>query len=159
MKDVNKVILIGRLGAHPIQRFTKSGYSVVHFPVATSRRVRATPPGELGEASLSPSPMPLEEETQWHQIVVWGKQGEACAQFLRKGSGVFVEGAIRSHRYEAKDGTTRLAFEIHAEDVNFLDRARRKAEIAGEPASEGQESPEQQATPERRTLAQESVPA
>lgn len=113
MKDVNKVILIGRLGADPIQRETKNGVPVVHFPVATSRRLRDdAADGETAEAP--------KEETQWHRIVAWGKQGEICAQYLKKGHPVFVEGSLRSHKYDGKDGNTRLAFEIHAENVSFL---------------------------------------
>ena len=109
MKDVNKVILIGRLGANPVLRETKSGFSVVHFPLATSRRVQSNE--KEGE---------LMEETQWHRVVTWGKQGEICAQHLKKGSSVFIEGSMRSHKYEAKDGQSRMAFEVHAENVSFL---------------------------------------
>jgi single-strand DNA-binding protein len=121
MKDVNKVILVGRLGADPIQRETKAGLAVVHFPVATSRKLQVSNEGASNEES-APS-----EETQWHKVVTWGKQGENCAQYLRKGSAVYIEGMIRSHKYEGKDGTSRMAFEVHADDVNFLGSPRAKA--------------------------------
>lgn len=117
MKDVNKVILIGRLGANPVQRETKNGVPVVHFPLATSRRIS---PAEEGAEPT--------EETQWHRIVAWGKQGEICARYLEKGSPVFIEGSMRSHKYEGKDGMTRMAFEVHADEVSFLGGSRKRLE-------------------------------
>jgi single-strand DNA-binding protein len=125
MRDVNKVILVGRLGADPIQRTTKSGKNVIHFSLATSRRLYRED-AESHEAS-TPS-----EETQWHRIVVWGKSGEACAQFLKKGSAVYVEGAIRSHSYKDKEGAARMSFEIQAEVVNFLDSGAKLANQLGQ---------------------------
>ncbi|MCM2322146.1 MAG: single-stranded DNA-binding protein [Oligoflexia bacterium] len=115
MKDVNKVILIGRLGADPVQRETKAGVPVVHFPVATSRRVREGDQEGAGGENGFPN-----EETQWHRVVAWGKQGELCAQYLRKGQTVFVEGSMRSHKYETKTGESRMSFEVHLENVSFL---------------------------------------
>jgi single-strand DNA-binding protein len=112
MKDVNKIILIGRLGADPVLRETKTGAVVVHFPVATSRRVKSTEPSE--------DETPKTEETQWHRIVAWGRQGEACAQYLKKGQKVYVEGSVLSRKYEAKDGTEKMSFEVIAETVSFL---------------------------------------
>ena len=113
MKDINKIILIGRLGADPVLRETKTGSIVVHFPVATSRRVKSSEPSETEEVKMS-------EETQWHRIVAWGRQGETCAQYLKKGQKVYVEGSILSCHYEAKDGTDRMSFEVIAETVSFL---------------------------------------
>jgi single-strand DNA-binding protein len=116
MKDINKVILVGRLGADPVQRETKNGTPVVHFPLATSRRIQQD--SENGENII--------EETQWHRVVAWGKQGENCAQFLKKGASVYVEGTMRSHKYDGKDGAQRIAFEVHAENVSFLSNPRTK---------------------------------
>lgn len=123
MKDVNKIILIGRLGNDPVQRETKNGLAVVHFPLATSRR--------LADADPKDGDQP-KEETQWHRVVVWGKQAEACKQYLDKGQAVFVEGSVRSRQYTNKDGTSRVAFEVHAENVSFLGRKKRLGEAAGE---------------------------
>ncbi len=114
MKDINKIILLGRLGADPIQRQTKSGTPVVHFSVATSRRV-------VSEEAQTPNTEPTyKEETQWHRVVAWGKQGEACGQYLKKGNSVYVEGSLRSHSYEDKENGTKVSFEVHAETVSFL---------------------------------------
>jgi single-strand DNA-binding protein len=116
MKDVNKVILVGRLGADPIQRNTQAGRLVVNFPLATSRKIRK-------EADDQKTEVEYLEETQWHQVVVWGRQGETCAQYLKKGSSVYVEGRVKSHRYDAKDGVQRMAFEVIADEVSFLGNA------------------------------------
>lgn len=116
MKDVNKIILIGRLGADPVRRETKKGIAVVNFPLATTRRVRRDADDENGS---------VEEETQWHRIVVWNRQAEVCAQYLKKGDPVYVEGEVRSHRYQDKEGVNRTSFEVHSERVGFLGKSRR----------------------------------
>jgi single-strand DNA-binding protein len=116
MKDVNKVILVGRLGADPVSRETKSGLAVASFTVATSRKGK-----EEGEI-----------QTQWHKVVAWGKQAEACSAYLKKGHSVFVEGTMRTHKYEGKDGNSRTAFEVHVDDISFLTRGggRRQEAVA-----------------------------
>ena len=81
--SVNKVILIGNLGKDPEVRFTANGKALARFPIATS---------EVwidGEGHR-------QERTEWHNIIVWGKQGESCGQYLAKGRQVFVEGSIRT---------------------------------------------------------------
>jgi single-strand DNA-binding protein len=118
MKDVNKIILIGRLGADPVQRETQNGTPVVHFPLATSRKLRAEGEGEAAKT----------EETQWHRVVAWGKQGEACAQYLKKGQSVFVEGSVKTRKFSGKDGSSKIAFEVHAENVSFLSSGFKHAE-------------------------------
>jgi single-strand DNA-binding protein len=134
MKDLNKIILIGRLGTDPVQRETKNGIAVTHFSLATSRRVeRAMKEGdpeeskeeskeEIAEGTLKPEKGSRSEETVWHNVVVWGKQAEICGQFLKKGRTVYVEGSIRKRPFIGKDGASRTAYEVHAENVGFLDR-------------------------------------
>lgn len=122
MKDLNKIFLMGRLGSTPLRRETKNGLAVTHFSLATSRRVKsADSSGAFGE-----SPSAWEDETQWHRVVVWGKQAENCAQYLKKGSSVFLEGRIQSHKYLSKETSSsgapieRTAFEVHTDNVTFL---------------------------------------
>ena len=127
MKDVNKVILVGRLGSDPVQRETKAGLAVVHFPLATSRRL--APVETEGEAQGSSS---SKDETQWHRVVVWGKQAEACKQYLLKGQAVYIEGMMRTRKYTNKDGTARIAFEVHADEVSFLGSKRKINETSAQ---------------------------
>ena len=126
MKDVNKVLLIGRLGNDPVRRETKNGLAVTNFSLATSRKIFAQNPG--AEAVER-------EETQWHNVVVWGKQAETCKQYLAKGQAVFIDGMIRTRKYTNKDGGTRYAFEVHAENVSFLGRRRSPSVFAPELAA------------------------
>lgn len=109
--SVNKVLLIGNLGKDPEVRFTPSGRAVARFPLATSE-VWNDQEGQR------------QERTEWHNIVVWGKQAETCGQYLAKGRQVFVEGAIRTRQYDDKEGNKRYITEITAQRVQFLGGAR-----------------------------------
>jgi single-strand DNA-binding protein len=117
MKDVNKVMLIGRLGADPTLLTTKNGYSVSNFSLATSRKYR-DPKDETA----------LKEDTAWHRVVVWGRDAENCAKYLKKGNRAYVEGHIRTRKYE-KDGTERFISEVYAESVGFLSQKKVEFEV------------------------------
>jgi single-strand DNA-binding protein len=104
---VNKVILVGNLGKDPEVRFTPNGRALAKFPVATSEKWTDQDGNK-------------QERTEWHNIVVWGKQAETCGQYLAKGRQVFIEGSIRSRQYDDKDGNKRYITEIVARDVRFL---------------------------------------
>src|SRR5260370_15012464 len=106
--SVNKVILIGNLGRDPETRFTNSGSSVTSFSIATTD-------------SFADKSGARQERTEWHNITVWGKQGEACAQYLEKGSPAYIEGRITYRASEATDGSwKRQATDIVAMRVQFL---------------------------------------
>lgn len=105
--SVNKVMLIGNLGKDPEVRFTSNGRALARFPIATSE-VWIDAEGKR------------QERTEWHNIVVWGKQGETCGQYLAKGRQVYVEGSIRSRSYDDKNGIKRYMTEIVAQRVRFL---------------------------------------
>ena len=105
--SVNKVILIGNLGKDPELRFTSNGSAVAKFPIATSE-VWNDRDGNK------------QERTEWHNIIVWGKQGESCGQYLAKGRQVFVEGSIRTRSYDDKAGNKRYVTEIVAQRIRFL---------------------------------------
>ncbi len=105
--SVNKVFLIGNLGRDPELRFTPGGRAVAKFPLATTE-VWVDTSGSR------------QERTEWHNIVVWGKQAESCSQYLTKGRQVFVEGSIRSRSYDDRDGNKRYVTEIIAQRVQFL---------------------------------------
>jgi len=119
MRDLNRIILMGRLGADPVKRQTQKGTPVTHFPLATSSYLKGSAPSDNIDAS-DEKPMDAEKRTQWHHIVVWGKNAEICSQYLRKGSAVYLEGELRSHLYENKEGQKKRAFEVHTSIVNFI---------------------------------------
>lgn len=105
--SVNKAILVGNLGKDPEVRFTGTGRAVCKFPVATT-------------STWNDNDGNKQERTEWHNVIVWGKQGENCGKFLSKGRQVFVEGEIRSRSYDDKDGNKRYITEIIAQNVRFL---------------------------------------
>ena len=105
--SVNKVILIGNLDKDPEVRFTQTGSAVANFSIATSEQ-------------WNDRDGKRQERTEWHNIVVWGKQGELCGQYLSKGRQVYVEGSIRSRKYTDKDGIERTAYEIRADQMQML---------------------------------------
>ena len=107
MAGVNKVILVGNLGRDPELRYTQSGQAVVNFTLATSESWT----DKSGEKA---------ERTEWHRIVVWGRTGEMCAQYLSKGRSVYIEGRIQTREWEDKEGNKRSTTEINAQTVQFL---------------------------------------
>ena len=107
MAGVNKAIIIGNLGADPELRYTTGGQAVADLRIATSRRWK----DRNGEA---------QEETQWHRVVVWGKQAEQCKEYLAKGRQAYVEGRLQTRQWEDRDGNKRYTTEIVAQQVQFL---------------------------------------
>ena len=106
--SVNKVILVGHLGRDPELRATQSGQSVCNFSLATTERFT----GRDGQSR---------EQTEWHNIVVWGKPAEACGRYLKKGSQSYIEGRITNREYEARDGSgKRYRTEVVVQRVQFL---------------------------------------
>lgn len=133
MASVNKVILIGNLGADPEMRSTAGGQPVVSLRLATNERWT----GKNGEQN---------ERTEWHRVTVWGKQAEICNEYLRKGRQVYVEGRIQTREWQDKEGQKRFTTEIVAQVVQMLGRpgeggggrggeAPADEEFAGEPAA------------------------
>lgn len=104
---VNKVILVGRLGRDPETRYTGGGSAVANFSVATDETYK----DRNGER---------QKRTEWHKIVVWGKQAEIAQQYLKKGSLVFIEGRIQSREWQDKEGQKRTSFEIVASNFRML---------------------------------------
>jgi len=107
MASVNKVILVGNLGKDPEVRYTPGGQAVAKFPLATTDNWT----DQGGQR---------QEKTEWHNVVVWGKQAENCGQYLAKGRQVYIEGSIRSRSYDDKEGNKRYITEVVAQRVQFL---------------------------------------
>lgn len=104
---VNKVILVGHLGADPDMRYTPSGQGVCELRLATSE-------------SWNDKNGQRQERTEWHRVVVWGKRAEICSKYLAKGRQVYIEGRIQTRNYDDKDGNKRYITEVIANDVQFL---------------------------------------
>lgn len=117
MASVNKVILIGNLGADPELRYTPAGRGVVNFRMATTRNW-TTKDGEK------------REETEWHRIVAWDKLAEICGEYLKKGSPVYIEGRIQTRSWEDQSGTKRWSTEIVAGEMKMLG-SRQSSETQG----------------------------
>ena len=99
---INKVILVGNLGADPEMRTTTGGKTVADLRVATSYR--------SGE----------EDKTEWHRVTVWDKAAEACGKYLKKGRQVYIEGRIQTRSYEDKEGNKKYSTDVIAQEVKFL---------------------------------------
>jgi len=103
---MNKVFLLGRLGKDPELKRSQSGTAFCNFSIATTERKKE------GDAWV--------EYTEWHSITTFGKIAENCAQYLKKGSQVAIEGSIRTRKWENKDGETRYSTEIVGSTVEFV---------------------------------------
>ena len=120
---INKVILIGRLGADPEIRYTPSGAEVATFRIATSESWT----NKSGEK---------EERTEWHRIVAWRGLAKICGEFLSKGKLVYVEGRLRTRSWEDRDGNKRTTTEVEATDMKMLGGAGEGGRKAREPEAE-----------------------
>ncbi len=107
-RGVNRVTLIGNLGRDPELRSTPGGTSVATFTLATSER--------WNDKDGNP-----QERTEWHNIVAWGRQAEVCAQYLKKGSAIYVEGRLQTRSWEDKQGNQRKTTEIVMRSMIMLD--------------------------------------
>ncbi len=129
--SVNKVILVGRLGRDPETRYTSGGQAVCNFSIATDETYK----DRSGER---------QKRTEWHKIVVWGKQAEIAQQYLKKGSQLYLEGRIQSREWTDKEGNKRTSFEIVCTNFRMLGskgegggRAAAAADDFGAPRSRG----------------------
>lgn len=126
---VNKVILIGRLGADPELKYTPSGAAVANFNIATD------------DIWTDKKTAEKQERTEWHRIVAWSKLAEICGEYLKKGSRVYIEGRLQTRSWEDKNGMKRYTTEIVAQQMQMLDaKGAAPAEVAAPPAEE--EAPE-----------------
>jgi len=120
MASVNKVIIVGNLGADPETRYMPSGESVTNIRVATTDRWKDKSSGDMKEA------------TEWHRIAFFGRLAEVSGEYLKKGSQVYVEGKLRTRKWQDKDGNDRYSTEIIGDTMQMLGRR----EGGGEPRAE-----------------------
>lgn len=106
---LNKVMLIGNLGADPEVRYMPSGGAVTNLRLATSERWKDKQTGEN------------QERTEWHRVVLFNRQAEIAGEYLRKGSKIYIEGSLRTNKWQGQDGQDRYTTEIVAREMQFLD--------------------------------------
>lgn len=111
-RGVNKVILVGNLGADPEVRYTQSGSPVANLRIATSDRWKDKQSGEP------------QERTEWHRVVLFGRLGEIAEQYLKKGSQVYIEGRIQTRKWQGQDGQDRYTTEVVGNDMQMLGGGR-----------------------------------
>jgi len=139
MASVNKVILVGNLGRDPEVRYMPSGDAIANLSVATTETWK----DKAGEK---------QEATEWHRVVFFGKQAEICGQYLKKGSQIYVEGSLRTRKWQDKDGQDRYTTEIRGDRMQMLggrpgggtadfndtrDETRRAADVGGSGMRQG----------------------
>ena len=125
-RGINKVILVGNLGADPDTRYMPSGGAVTNLSVATSESWKDKQTGEQ------------KERTEWHKVAMFGRLAEISAEYLRKGSQVYIEGKIRTRKWQDKDGNDRWTTEVIADEMQMLGgRGGGGAPARSESASQG----------------------
>jgi single-strand DNA-binding protein len=124
MASVNKVILVGNLGRDPETRYMPDGAAITNVSVATSFQWNDKTSGEK------------KEETEWHRVVFRGKLAEIAGEYLKKGSQVYVEGRLRTRKWQDKDGQDRYTTEVVAERMQMLGSRAGAGEPRGEPRAE-----------------------
>ncbi|MCD8266891.1 MAG: single-stranded DNA-binding protein [Prevotellaceae bacterium] len=121
--SLNKVMLIGNVGAEPEVRYVEQGVPVASFPLATTRR---------GYTLQNGTQVP--EQTEWHNILLWRKQAEVAEKYVHKGDKLYIEGSIRTRSYDDKNGVRRYRTEIWAEAIELLSPRPKQADTrASEP--------------------------
>ena len=143
MLGVNKVILVGNLGADPEVRYSSTGTAVANFRIATSENWTNKEGGK-------------ETRTDWHRVVAFGKLGEICAEYLRKGKQVYVEGKLRTRSWDDKEGNKRWITEVVASNMVMLGQAADQAKaMGGEPMAK---EPPPGETPPEPTHQEDDIP-
>ena len=107
-RGINKVILVGNLGQDPETRSTPGGATVTNIRIATSESWRDKQSGEM------------KEQTEWHTVVLWNKLGEIAGEYLKKGSQVYIEGRLRTRKWQDKTGGDRYTTEVVASEMQML---------------------------------------
>ena len=151
MASINKVILIGNLGRDPEVRYTANGAAICNITIATSRNWKDKTSGDKME------------ETEWHRVVFYDRLAEIAGEYLKKGRSVYVEGRLKTRKWQDKDGAEKYTTEIIADNMQLLG-GREGAGAGGGDEGGGYAPRERSAAPERsapaaRPAAQRPAPA
>jgi len=144
--SLNKVQLIGNLGNDPELKFTPNGNAVANVSVATSSKWKDKNTGAMNE------------HTEWHRVVFFGKLAEIVNQYLKKGSKIYVEGSLRTNKWQDKDGKDRATTEIVASEMQMLDSRPAGDNYASKPSANYQASKEKIHTPTVTVVENEVSP-
>jgi len=125
-RGVNKVILIGNLGQEPELRYTGSGVAVCNMSLATNESYTNGDGEEV-------------QNTEWHDVVAWGRMGEVCSEYLEKGSRVYFEGKLVTDDWQDGDGNTRYSTQVKARNMTFLDGRADGQDPGGDTTPQGRE--------------------
>jgi len=136
-RGINKVILIGNLGADPEVRYTPANTAVCNLRIATSEQWRDKQTGEQ------------QEKTEWHNVVLFARLGEIAGEYLRKGSKVYIEGRLQTRKWQGQDGQDRYTTEIVANEMQMLDSRGGSAPM---------DAPSQSRSPQRQPSQGQSAP-
>ncbi|MCU7879784.1 MAG: single-stranded DNA-binding protein [Candidatus Thiodiazotropha sp. (ex Lucinoma aequizonata)] len=134
-RGINKVILIGNLGKDPETRYMPSGGAVTNVTLATSESWKDKNSGEQ------------QERTEWHRVVFFNRLGEIVGEYLKKGSKVYLEGSLRTRKWQGQDGQDRYTTEIVGNEMQMLDSRGGSASFDSPQHSQGASSPQPAATP------------
>jgi single-strand DNA-binding protein len=124
MKGINKVILIGNLGADPETRYTANGGAITNIRLATTENWKDKQSGEK------------QTRTEWHRVVLFGRLGEIAGEYLKKGRQVYIEGSLRTNKYTDKDGIERYSTDIVASEMQMLGGNPNESGAPGRPTME-----------------------
>lgn len=148
-RGINKVILIGNLGGDPEVRYMPSGNAVTNVTLATSESWKDKQTGQM------------QERTEWHRVVFFNRLAEIAGEYLRKGSKVYVEGSLRTRKWQGQDGQDRYTTEIVASEMQMLDsrggdaggyaQAGQGAGAGGYPGSQPSQPPRQSNQPQQQS--------
>lgn len=122
-RGINKVILVGNLGSDPEVRYMPSGGAVANVNVATSESWKDKETGDM------------KEQTEWHRVVFFNRLGEIAGEYLRKGSKIYVEGSIRTRKWQDQNGQDRYTTEIVGREMQMLDSKGAGAAMGGAPSA------------------------
>lgn len=125
MKGVNRAIVLGNLGQDPETRTTPGGVTVTNIRIATSDSWTDKASGEK------------KEKTEWHSVVLWNRLGEIAAEYLRKGSQVYIEGKLQTRKWQDKSGNDRYTTEIVAQEMQLLGGRGERRQAESKPAAAG----------------------
>jgi single-strand DNA-binding protein len=145
MSGVNKVIILGRLGADPETKNISSGSTVTSFSLATSEAWKDKDGNK-------------QERTEWHRVVVWGKLAEICGKYLAKGRQAFVEGRLQTRSWEDQQGVKKYTTEIVANNVQFVGGNANVSDNTGFDRSSNDDSPFSDFAPEPDFGGNEEIP-